>query len=337
GRRNAEVGMKSENRGRNTDDRRQRAEDREQKAEDGTQASNLQTPTSNIQNRVSSIQHPVPIIAMTAHAMAGDADKSLQAGMNGHVTKPIDPDQLFAALLKWIQPSEKRAHLQPPEVSAELPDTENPVVDEAQLPGTLAGFDLEAGLTRLQGNRRLYRKLLLDFGAKYSGVAGEIREALEAIDLKQAHILVHNLKGVAGNLAATNLLASAIEMEELLKNDDSKRTPSKKTLNRIFSKLETALNQALESVKTLQPLSIAGEENAELSMEAIITQAPEISKDEVEHLLRAAKKGDVEELIAIAEELQTRSDAYTPLSEKLIQLADNLDFEVIEELVSELA
>jgi HPt (histidine-containing phosphotransfer) domain-containing protein len=271
---------------------------------------------------------------MTAHAMAGDADKSMQAGMNDHVAKPIDPDQLFAALLKWIQPSEKRAHLQPPEVFAELPDTEHSVVDEAELPGTLPGFDLEAGLKRLQGNRRLYRKLLLDFGANYTETAGEIREALEAIDLKQAHILVHNLKGVAGNLAATNLLASAIEMEELVKNGDSKRTPSKKTLNRIFSKLETALNQALESVKTLQPLSIAGQENAELSMEAIISQAPEISRDEVERILSAAKKGDIEELIAIAEELQARSDAYTPLGEKLIQLADNLDFEVIIELVS---
>jgi hypothetical protein len=87
-------------------------------------------------------------------------------------------------------------------------------------------------------------------------------------------------------------------------------------------------------VKTLQPLSIAGQENAELSMEAIISQAPEISQDEVERILSAAKKGDIEELIAIAEELQARSDAYTPLGEKLIQLADNLDFEVIIELVS---
>ena len=56
----------------------------------------------------------LPIIAMTAHAMAGDEDKSLQAGMNGHVTKPIDPDLLFATLLKWIKPSEKRAITQKP-------------------------------------------------------------------------------------------------------------------------------------------------------------------------------------------------------------------------------
>jgi hypothetical protein len=81
--------------------------------------SNLQHPASGIQHPESSIQHPVPIIAMTAHAMAGDEDKSFQAGMNGHVTKPIDPDQLFATLQKWIQPSEKRVTTQKPVVSVE--------------------------------------------------------------------------------------------------------------------------------------------------------------------------------------------------------------------------
>ena len=51
----------------------------------------------------------LPIIAMTAHAMAGDREQSLQAGMNDHVTKPIDPDALFAVLLRWVRPGERGA------------------------------------------------------------------------------------------------------------------------------------------------------------------------------------------------------------------------------------
>ena len=51
----------------------------------------------------------LPIIAMTAHAMAGDREQSLKAGMNDHVTKPIDPDVLFAVLLRWIKPGERKA------------------------------------------------------------------------------------------------------------------------------------------------------------------------------------------------------------------------------------
>jgi HPt (histidine-containing phosphotransfer) domain-containing protein len=273
---------------------------------------------------------------MTAHAMAGDEGKSLQAGMNGHVTKPIDPDQLFAALLKWIQPSEKRAHLQPPEVSAELPDTENAVVDEAELPGTLAGFELEAGLRRLQGNRRLYRKLLLDFGANYTETAAEIRQALDVNDFDQAHSLVHNIKGLAGNLAATELQAAAVEMEKLVKGK-SEKAPSDQALKQKYADLENALKRALESVQTMGPPAAAGEENAQLSPQAIVAKTPEISKDDAGRILTAAEKGDIEELTAIAEELKDRSDAYTPFSEKLVELADNLDFGIIEELVSGLA
>ncbi len=106
--------------------RRQRAGDRGQRTEDRVQASNLQPPTSNI-----------PIIAMTAHAMAGDENKSLEAGMNGHVTKPIDPDQLFATLQKWIKPSDKRAQVKQPEVPLESPESDQAVAEEDELPESL--------------------------------------------------------------------------------------------------------------------------------------------------------------------------------------------------------
>ena len=144
----------------------------------------------------------LPIIAMTAHAMAGDENKSLEAGMNGHVTKPIDPDQLFSTLQKWIKPSEKRVQVQQPEVPVEQSESDKAVPAEDELPEYLPGFDLADGLKRLQKNKRLYRKLLLSFATDYNAVANEIREALDAKDFDQAHSLVHNLKGLAGNLAA---------------------------------------------------------------------------------------------------------------------------------------
>jgi CheY-like chemotaxis protein len=98
----------------------------------------------------------LPIIAMTAHAMAGDEDKSLQAGMNGHVTKPIDPDQLFSALQKWIKPSDKRAQVQQPEVIDKDPVEVEAIPEEEQLPESLPGFDLTDGLKRLQGETKSF-------------------------------------------------------------------------------------------------------------------------------------------------------------------------------------
>ena len=185
------------------------------------------TATREIRNLKSEIQN-VPIIAMTAHAMTGDDQKSITAGMNDHITKPIDPEQLFATLRKWVKPAPERVSSQPSSVSDSLADPKKfdaPV--ENDLPESLPGFDIAAGLGRLMGNKRLYRKLLSDFGSDYGDVANEIQEALAARDFKHAHGLVHNLKGLAGNLAATELLFAAIEMEKLVKGDSNK-IPSEK-------------------------------------------------------------------------------------------------------------
>ena len=125
--------------------------------------------------------------------------------MSGHITKPIDPDQLFATLQKWIKPVAERTVVQKAPVRDAPAETNQAKPVEDCLPQSLPGFDLAAGLVRLMGNKRLYRKLLLDLSANYGGAAVEIREALAANDFDRAHSLIHNLKGLAGNLAATDL------------------------------------------------------------------------------------------------------------------------------------
>jgi signal transduction histidine kinase/CheY-like chemotaxis protein len=275
----------------------------------------------------------VPIIAMTAHAMAGDEDKSLGAGMNGHVTKPIDPDQLFATLQEWIQPSEKRVQVQQPEVYTVGPEADQAVSEEEQLPGSLPGFDFKAGLERLRGNKRLYRKLLLDFGSKYAGAAAEIRETLDAKDLKQAHSLIHNLKGLAGNLAATDLQTAAIEIEKLVKGDQKKMPPVKQ-LNQKLAKLENSLNQALESVQTL---GVSAEDiTCKISDQEISAIPAELAQDIAKRIRDAAEIGDVMTLNAIAEEIKTDSDSCVPLSKLIIQMAGDFDLDGIQKLADSL-
>ncbi len=144
----------------------------------------------------------------------------------------------------------------PPAKIHSVPDTppepDQAALGEDELPESLPGFDLAAGLKRLMGNKRLYRKLLVDFGTKYTETAREIRAALDANDFEQAHSLVHNLKGLAGNLEAKDLQAATVEMEKLVKGQTAK-TASDKELNLKFSNLEDALNRALEAVQTLGP------------------------------------------------------------------------------------
>jgi CheY-like chemotaxis protein/HPt (histidine-containing phosphotransfer) domain-containing protein len=275
----------------------------------------------------------LPIIAMTAHAMAGDEDKSLQAGMNGHVTKPIDPDQLFATLQKWIKPLAERAVVQKPPVLEVPPEPDQAVPDEAELPESLTGFDLADGLNRLQGNKKLYRKLLLSFATDYCETANDIRIALDAEDFDRAHSLVHNLKGLAGNLSATNLQAAAVNMEKLVKGVD-KKAPSSRQLNLRLSELETVLNQALESV---QNIGVSAEENVRKLSDKEITAIPaEFARDIAKRIRDASAMGDVMTLNAIAAEIKTQSESCVPLSKQIVQMAEDFDLDGIQKLADAL-
>ncbi|MDJ0831400.1 MAG: response regulator [Desulfobacterales bacterium] len=296
---------------------------REWEAQDGKENSDLNPEHSAL-----------PIIAMTAHAMAGDEQKSFKAGMNDHVTKPIDPDQLFSTLQKWIKPAAERGvGPEHPAASDAFLENDQVGLEEDELPESLPGFDLVAGLKRLAGNKRLYRKLLVDFGSSYTQTAGEIQAALNAKNFEQAHGLIHNIKGVAGNLEATDLQAAAAEMEKLVKGGQ-KETPSKKQLDHQFMKLEQTINQTLEVVQLLGPS--AEEKRLDLSDEWKQKVPVELAKEISDRLKTAAEMGDVMKIQSIANELRSANDAMTPFSDTLIRLADDFDFDGVQKILLEL-
>ncbi len=286
----------------------------------------------------------LPIIAMTAHAMMGDREKSMAAGMDDHVAKPIDPDELFTVLEKWIPPKAD----QPGSVPS---DTENagdaPVVSSDQtsslpgihtendeLPISLPGFNLEAGLNRLQGNRKLYRKLLLDFGTDYKKASENIHKALIANDIKQVHSLVHNIKGLAGNLSAIKLQEAAANMDSSVKKALSGDQQVPGDLDLIFAEMKTALEESMASCQSLQR-----SDDKKTGMDTEGSPAsipPDLARRIAGQLQAAADMGDINSLKTTAEQLKSESESYTPFSAKITQLAENFDFEGILKLVEEL-
>ena len=108
--RNLEAGMRNEN-GKNPDlifeINKQASVPSPQSSTLGPQASNPKHSASSIQYPASNTQHPLPIIAMTAHAMTGYQEMCIEAGMNDYVSKPIDPEKLFSALVRWIKPGKR--------------------------------------------------------------------------------------------------------------------------------------------------------------------------------------------------------------------------------------
>ncbi len=176
----------------------------------------------------------LPIIAMTAHALEEERQKALEAGMNDHISKPIDPKAMFETIRRFLR-------------TADIPTTRvriaPPRVDEAAFPA-IRGVDVTTALTRLAGNHRLYRGLLKEFVEKQAGCARDIGEALLRGDVKHAEIRAHTMNGIAGNLGVDAVHAAAAELERLLREKES---PQVIEAGRV--QLETILREALDSIR----------------------------------------------------------------------------------------
>jgi CheY-like chemotaxis protein len=184
----------------------------------------------------------LPIIAMTAHAMAGDREKSLAVGMQDHVTKPIDPKALFNAIIRWIPP-EAQARSEKFESVAD--NEKNKEKDRDHLPGELPGFDMDSGLRRVGGNRELYRKLLLKVRQDYADAAEKVRGLIENKQMEDARRFAHSIKGVAGNLGAEALQSASLDLEMCLKEGTA---PDDALIGRFAREMET-IQKSLERIQ----------------------------------------------------------------------------------------
>ena len=156
---------------------------------------------------------------------------------------------------------------------------------------------------------------------------------MDSKDLNQAHSLIHNLKGLAGNLAATGLQAASVNLEKLVKGV-GKKTPPAQELKLKFSKLENALIQALESVQTL---GVSVEDITSIISDEEIAAIPaELAQDIANRIRDAVEVGDVTTLNAIAEEIKTHSGSCVPLSKQIVQLAEDFDLDGIQKLADAL-
>ena len=150
----------------------------------------------------------LPVVAMTANVLDSDIEKALNAGMNGHIAKPILPNVMFDTLLEWIEPKDRDP------VGVSLAPSEPA---EISLPSLLSGCDLSRALSNLGGNSQLLQTMLQGVLADHSEDLDRLNEAVTSGDMNTAIRIAHTLKTVFGTLSHVQLNGAFAGLEQALK------------------------------------------------------------------------------------------------------------------------
>jgi len=200
----------------------------------------------------------LPIVAMTANAMESDRERCAEAGMVDHLAKPIEPERLFALLLKWIPPKQSTENMpQRAFTSAAGELTEKPL--DIEIPG----LNVKLGVSRVLGKQKSYLSLLRKYVSSQRNFVSEITAALESGDFLTAERCAHTLKGVSGNIGAEEIQGKAAELESSIREKapretlDIKTQETKLLLDRMIEALEKTLPPEIDRKEVSGPESAA--------------------------------------------------------------------------------
>ncbi len=202
---------------------------------------------ATIQIRKNSKFRDLPIIAMTAHAMKGDEEKCLKAGMNGYVSKPVNQNMLFDALWRELKnrkkPDRGDKKIKLPNRGSDRNILEK---DYERLPSYLPGINIKKATNELNLDDTTFKRILAGFLRNNHDTVEKIKDAFKEKNMDTLLRLAHNIKGSSANIGAMDICEAAKNIE-----DASRNKKSGKNISDLIYKFEGALNQVLESLKLL--------------------------------------------------------------------------------------
>ncbi|MBF0624929.1 MAG: response regulator [Magnetococcales bacterium] len=217
----------------------------------------------------------LPILAMTAHAMAEERERCAVLGMQDHITKPIDPTALYAILSRYRPAAPVGTMGEAASAAAS-----SPAPSEAALP-SIAGVDMASGLVRTAGNAGLYRRLLSQFARTKGDAAQRIRALLVAGQRQEAEREAHTVKGVAANMGVGEVQRAAAELEVALRSAPLAAAELEPKIDLLAGALTVACGRIL---KALEPAVAA---DAVAPTPATVSPAARAALEEMLRLLEA--------------------------------------------------
>ena len=167
------------------------------------------------------LSHDIPVVAMTAHAMAGDRESCLEAGMDDYVSKPIDPRVLAEVIARWLSATPTSR----PRPTPIRPVAAEPPAEQTDVPT----YDHDGVLERLMGDESLVREVISMFLEDTPRQMDALARALQAGDATAVRRLAHTVKGAAGNVGAQVVQAAALRLEQASESGDMKETGAART------------------------------------------------------------------------------------------------------------
>lgn len=253
----------------------------------------------------------LPIIALTAHSGAEEREKSMMAGMNDHLSKPIDPDLLYQSLSDHMNTDKARNRVML------VPVEKTIMLNEKVVIPNIDGVNIEEGLARTGNKPDLYKKILIKYCKTNKALLEKIPKLLMTGEFDELSKELHNLGGVSGNIGATAIYTRALEISRSIRAGASED---------VWFESAQFLKEELERLIL----------NIDLQLEDDVPQAKEkksISEDDLKLKLK--------ELISVVEDydpsalelIEKITERYTLDDDKLKVLSavhdhlDNMDFD----------
>lgn len=261
--------------------------------------------------KMEAVKH-LPIIAMTANALTSDKERVLNAGMNDHIGKPINIDQMYATIERWACVAKRNSRVIEP----------SPVEDDLDLP-EIPHIDTAKGLSSMRGNRELYLKMLKGFYEHHREFDAQFIEAIEDEDPTAPMRCAHTLKGAAATIGALELETLAEKLENLCAEPNFKEADSEEAVTVVRE--EVALVVANIEASGLLPTD-GGTGNRNLNPDTLIESIPKLRK----YLIESDS-----EALEVIEELESElSDKALELLGPVAKAVNEFDFDLALERLS---